>query len=372
MSTISRWVIPCFFTDGNHKTSPIEFDLTDYLKIILSNEVWNRKFNYGSSYGLKNTEISNIKCASVVIYPRFISGYVDTERISMLIEENCGKLPNYLRIGSYKEWSFHNGLAIVKIEYINTTANIPTKKDFTDFGPNFKEGFIDTCHQHFAILKELSTFFITGLHLSFPTTSVMETRSNPIVDGFFQISSLNKTYAVKKANDSFMHEILIETNKLSNVETNLKGLAAIWHYNLWPIKRYLFAVKSDQVTMDNLNDLIFALEGLFEKSTSSEQIKTMCLLQLCSNAKEAKSLKEILDAAFRIRNDIAHGERSYESHDYIKVGGKEILAEKIYWKMKTIVTLMIIKAIDKLLKNEQIKNLRFNNDDFIELIFSKR
>ena len=82
-------------------------------------------------------------------------------------------------------------------------------------------------------------------------------------------------------------------------------------------------------------------------------------------------MKGLLDLAYRIRNDIAHGERSYDPYDRVKLNGKETLAQMIYWKMKNVVAVMIIEAISKLIHNEDMRNLRFNADDLIELTFRK-
>jgi len=131
MTTISRWIVPCYFTEESHKTDPIEFELTDHLKLILKNEVWNRKFDYGFSTGLKNTNPTEIKKASIQIYPRFISGYVNEKRIPELIENACGKFPGHLKVGNYKDWSHQLGFSIIEIEYFKGTRNIPTKNDLT-------------------------------------------------------------------------------------------------------------------------------------------------------------------------------------------------------------------------------------------------
>lgn len=132
MTTISRWVVPSYFTEEKHKTEELIFDLTDHLKLILTNEVWNRKFDYGFSSGLKNTNQTEIKSAKIRVYPRFISGYVNELRIPELIENVCGKIPTHLKVKSYKEWSHNIGFSIIEIEYNTKTNNIPTKKDLTD------------------------------------------------------------------------------------------------------------------------------------------------------------------------------------------------------------------------------------------------
>jgi hypothetical protein len=372
MTTVTRWVVPSYFTEEKHKTDRLIFDLTDHLKLILKNEVWNRKFEFGFKTELKNTNQKEIKSAIIKVYPRFISGYVNEKRIPELIENECGKIPPHFKVESYKEWPHYIGLTIMEIEYYTETKNIPTKKELSsDYISHRKIDFYKKCSQQMAVLKELASFFLAGLHLSFPTESIMMRNDIPINDGFFQISSGNKKYARKVATNAFMHEILIETRKKSNIEINLKGLASVWHYDLWPLKRYLNAVESDQISMDNLLDLIYALEGLFEKNTSSDFVKLMCILSLCKTKKDAKKMKALLDVAYRIRNDIAHGERSYDPNDYVKLEGKHILAEMIYWQMKSIVAAMIIKGISKLLNNLERRNLRFNTDDFINLTFEE-
>lgn len=194
---------------------------------------------------------------------------------------------------------------------------------------------------------------------------------DPVEDGFVWIKSNDLVYARRVATNAFMHEILIEPSKSVNIETNLKALSSVWHYNLWPLKRYLVAVESDQISMDNLLDLIFALEGLFEKNASTDFIKMMVMLKIGASKTSARKLKATLDAAYRVRNDIAHGERSYDLFDYIKVQGEETLGQELYFDMKGIVNQMLILAISKLMSMPGMKNLRFTEEDFINDMFSK-
>lgn len=193
----------------------------------------------------------------------------------------------------------------------------------------------------------------------------------PIDDGILYIKSAKKSYATHLRTSSFMHHILIETEKKQNIEKNLEALASIWHLNLWPLKRYLISVESNRITMDHLLDLLYSLEGLFHKNTSSDFIKTFCIVTLCKEKKYAVRLKEWLDLAFRIRNDIAHGERSYDSMDKLSFLGKEITAEEVYWEMKTIVVMMLMRAISKILNSEGMKNLKFSNEDLLDAIYKK-
>jgi hypothetical protein len=228
MATTTRWIIPCRFSEENHKTKPIEFDMTDYLRTILRNEVWNRKFDYGQSYGLKNTNPFEVSRATVKIYPKFISGSVSTSRIPDLIEYECGQIPMHFKVNSYKDWSYHDGFAIIETQYNFTTEKIPTKKDLTsDFMPNIEMKFYEDCSRFVSVLKELSAFFLAGLHLSFPTQTTMIKSDNPVNDGFVQIKSGRKSYAYSLSSNTFMHEILIETSKRNNIDKNFSGLASV-------------------------------------------------------------------------------------------------------------------------------------------------
>ena len=369
MSTISRWVVPCYFTEEKFQTEPIEFDLTEHIKKILSNEVWNRKFEYGFGNALKGVKIEEILKAKAIIFPRFISGNVNENRIQELIDNYCNNPSQGRNFNNYKDWSHHIGVAIIELEQSFDLEEIPIDDSIRDDYLKYKETFLPHYHQAKAVLKELANFFLATLHLSFPSSSVMLPTENPLIDGFYQIESKGRMFLTKQASNAFMHEVLIETSKLSNIETNLTGLASVWHMNLWSLKRYLIAVDSDQIGMDNLLDLLFALEGMFDKSTSSEMIKTMCILFLCNSRKKAKEMKAVLDTAYKIRNDIVHGEKSYDSNDLIKIQGKETIAEAVFWEIKTIVASMLIHGISKLINNQEMRNLRFNHDDLINKIY---
>lgn len=371
MSTKSRWIIPCYFAEKKSQTKAIEINLTKYLKSFISNEIWNRKFDYGFSSGLKNTDKENIKDAKIIIFPRFVSGYVNEKRNIESIEKYCGKLPGYLKINNYKNWKDRIGVAIIEVEYDKAIDDcLPSREEFINI--SYTENFYRVYNQHKSVLTELSSFFLAGLHLSFPTSSFMPFDNNHINDGYIQINSNKKVFANIHSSNAFMHEVLIESDKLESVlMVNLEGLSSVWHLNLWPLKRYLIAVESDRISMDNLLDLIYSLEGLFSRNASSDFIKTFCTISISKTKKNAIELKELLDLAFRIRNDIAHGERSYDANDIVKLRGKDIQAEEIFWRMKTIVAIMITKCISKLICNPEMKNLKFNENDLLEEIYKK-
>ncbi len=369
MSTVSRWILPSYISDVKHRLEPITLDLTEHIKAILSNSVWDRKFKYGFYTGLKDTVSENIKTVKVVVYPRFIQGDVNENRLNEIIKEHCGEIPNYLELNDYKKWIYSNGLVILEAEYYSTTENIPKKEDFKNYHPNIEISFLEEYSRHIAVLKELKALFLAALHLTFPTKHFVSRNINPIMDGLFQITSDLDNYASRISSNSFMHTVCIDIDTIKDLETLLGVISKVWHYDLWAIKRYLIAVESDQISMDNLLDLLYSLESLFARNTSTDLIKMTCITYLSSNRTEGLKLKNTLDAAFIIRNNIVHGERSYDVMDSIKIGGKEMAAQKVYWDMKFVVAQMIIIALNKMINTTDMKNLRFTFDDLLNNIF---
>lgn len=372
MSTISRWILPSNITVTKHKLEPITIDLTEHIKTILSNSVWDRKFKYGFDTGLKNTESENIKIAKVIIYPRFISGYDNKNRLNEIIKNHCGEIPDYLELDSYKKWWHHKGLVILETEYDTTTGNIPKKEDFENCYPNIEISFLEEYERHIAVLKELKALFIAALNLTFPTRHVISRSINPLIDGLFQITSGIDNYASRISSNSFMNTVSFDIDAIEYLEGVLDRISKVWHYDLWAIKRYLIAVESDQKSMDNLLDLLYSLESLFPRNTSTDLIKMTCITYLSRNRTEGIKLKNTLDAAFTIRNKIVHGERSYDVMDTIKIGGKKVAAQKVYWDIKLVVAHMIIIALYKMINTPGMEHLRFTFDDLLDNIYKAR
>lgn len=368
MSTKIKWIIPCYFnTDESHKE--IEFDLTNCSKKLIENEVWSRKFEYGNSGILKNIDPNNIESASAKILPRFMSGYVNEDRIKEYINLHCNNLHPYFKTNNYKDWNYRLGVVVIEINFKYKTKELPTKKQVQDF--EFHSNFYRAYHLHVALLKEVSFVFLASLHLTYPTRSIMSMNDKPLNDGIFYIGSGRKKYITNLHSDSFMHHILINRNRLNDVQTNIDSLSNVWHLNLWSLKRFLISVNSNLINMDNLLDLIYSLEGLFDKNASSDFIKMFTSVSLSRSKKDAKKVKEILDKAFRIRNEIAHGSSHFDGYEKMELNGREILSQEIYWEMKVIVIIMIIKAINKLESLKGMKNLNFKIEDLYDLIYEK-
>ncbi|KFF76058.1 hypothetical protein HX13_01580 [Chryseobacterium sp. P1-3] len=83
--------------------------------------------------------------------------------------------------------------------------------------------------------------------------------------GLFISSQRRETFYEDLKTDVFMHHVLITKSRIINLKNNLSGIAKVWDCNLWSLKRYLISVESHVEDMDKLLDLVYAMEGLFEK-----------------------------------------------------------------------------------------------------------
>lgn len=371
MSTISRWILPCNLSSSKDTLDPITIDLTEQLKTLLLNSVWERNIKYAFDTGLKDTDTKNIKSARIIIYPVFHQGTVDIERLDKIINKHCEEIPAYLELNSYKNWHYTNGLVIIEAKYYSITENIPKEKDFKNYYPNIEISFLEEYDRHIAVVHELKSLFLAALHLSFPSTSVASKLNIPLNDGLFQIKTNNDNYVTKLPSNSFLHAVKIEVDEIKSFKSNLDEISKVWHNNLWGIKRYLKAVESNLITMDHLLDLLYAFESLFAKNVSTDLMKITCIVYLSSSKIESLKLKNILDCAFKIRNDIVHGGKYYDVYESVKIGGKEVAAQKIYWDMKIIVARLIIKALSKMINTKGMKTMSFSFEDILDKIYPK-
>ncbi|KNB61190.1 HEPN domain-containing protein [Chryseobacterium sp. Hurlbut01] len=369
MSTIIQWFIPCYFNTDDGNNDEICIDITDDIKTIFSKNLAEKKVEFSYNYNLQFFKPNSFLSVKIYILPRFTSGYANENRLTEYIENNSNKIYSYFKVDSgFKNW--HYALGTVRIEtVIKENYHLPSRNEIKEF--NFKSDFVGDYHKFVSLNKEILAIFLASLHLTFPTKSIMGWNDNPINDGILHFSSNQRHFFESLKTNQGMHHVLITKSRLNDLKQNLSGIADVWDSNLWSLKRYLIAVKSNQIDMDNLLDLLYALEGLFDKNTSADFIKTFCSLRLGNDKIEAHKIKSTLDSAFKIRNEIAHGAQHYRGYEKIKINGKEVLSQELYWDLKFIVSQILILAIIKLLKNKDMKNLNFKIDDLFDIVYKK-
>ncbi|MDA3613506.1 hypothetical protein [Polluticaenibacter yanchengensis] len=369
MSTKTQWFIPCYFNTDDSSDNEICIDISSDIKTAFSKNLVDKKVDFSYNYNLQFFKPDSFLSVKIYILPRFISGYVNENRLSEYIENNSNKIYSYFNVDSgFKNW--HYGLGTVRIEtVIKANHYLPGRNEIKEF--SYKSDFVSDYHKFVSLNKEILSLFLASLHLTFPTRSIMGWNENPINDGILHFSSRQRHFFESLKTNQCMHHVLITKSRLNKLKQNLSGIAEVWDSNLWSLKRYLIAVKSNQIDMDNLLDLLYALEGLFDKNTSADFIKTFCSLKLGNDKTEAHKIKSTLDYAFKIRNEIAHGAQHYKGHEKIKINGKEVLSQELYWDLKFIVSQILILSINKLLKNKDMKNLNFKIDDLFDVVYKK-
>lgn len=369
METIIKWILPCYFNTQNESDKEMTFDLTPNFKEIVKNEFWNRPFEFGFSNIFKDIDFDKVIRITIKVKPRFTSGMVNPQRLIEFVENEIKTVPEYLKIDNYSKWNQDYGIVIIELTHEFEIEELPNEEDVQK--GRYTSGFVREYNLVKSLLKEIASHFIAGIHLTYPTHSILNWNEDPINVGIINFERNKRVYATTFSTDMFMHHVLIDTKRIETLIGNLQGLSKVWHHNLWSLKRYMISLQSNRASMDNLLDLLYALEGMFDKGASADFIKLFCITSLASNKKEAENYKGILDKAFQIRNDIVHGAKYYTGYEKIKINGKETLAESIFWEMKTVLTLMLVKAIVKLLKNKEMKNLYFNSEDLLNNIYKK-
>ncbi len=364
--------LPCNFVKEGFGNESISFDLLPFAKTILNENLWKREFGFGYLPALEKFNVNNLLKAEMVIHPRFMSGIVNTNRISEIVKHEIGDLPDYLIPERNRNWPYQMGMAFLKLSINSEFSEIPSEADMKVFPPKWDQKFLSKYHIYTALIKELKFHFLAGIHLGFPSSSTMMETDNLFDKAILKFNYKDKIYAKTTQDETFLHDVLIEESNLETIKSIHKLLAENWHLNLWPLKRYLSALSKGITTMDNLLDLLYSLEGLFSQNTTTNHIKTMCVLNLGKTKKEGQNIINILNASYKLRNEIVHGAKSISDTDKVKIGGKTVLAETVFWETKVIVSQMIIKSLLKIKTQNKNQSIIFNEDDMLNLIYSNK
>jgi hypothetical protein len=357
------WIVPAFYELTTSKSLVI--DLLQDTKKILSNKVWGREINYGFKIGLEKINLKMLKDFKVHIYPRVRSGFIGEQITYSKIEEVIGQSNNPV-IQKIKKSGIlnNNGLLVFEL-HLNETTTLPKKSS------DYSEDFLSYFHNYFALIEEIGIFFKISTNLAFHCEYVIMPSYEIEASGCIIIKNEHTTYITDKKTNHFGYPIIFNEKDLADYLELKNELSSIWHYNLWALKRYDLALNNENVKMENMLDLLYSLESLFEKNTSVDFMKLFCGIISGSNKKEATKHIDVLTSCFKIRNEIVHGGRHYNGMEKIKFQGKEILSQKLFWDLKLIVQKMILFAIKKLRENPEMKNLRFTEVDLMKKFYAQ-
>lgn len=366
MSTRFIWTLPAFYQTPTRQ--PLEFDLTQHGKKILTNKVWERRFDYGYTDSLKKLNPEDIIRIGITITP-LPQGIHPVDKPENILQKFCGRVPEHNEVilhANLSQWI--RNILVIEAEF-GFDSEMP--KSITDLNDTLSMEFVETFHRLVAFAEEIGALFRATTHIMFhsdyPIIPSMAKRSQG--GGLIYVESNNKWLFDLWSTATFTFPAIYMETHLEDFEALLDLMANLWHLTLWPVHRFLKALNAEYIEIENLLDLLYALEGVFPKNTSSEFIRVAAALFLSNNRGEAKEINEFLKQAFQIRNDIVHGAQHYTGLEKVKLEGQEVLSQKVFWKVRRIVAKMIYVAIQKLVRTQGMRSLRINVQDLLEKMY---
>jgi len=365
MTTKFLWVLPAFYETPTNDA--LIFDLTEHGKKILENKVWERGFDYGYTASLKNLDPNSLTYIGFTVSP-LVRGAYAASKSENIIRDVVGRVPDNTNLLAHVNLSWPRNFLIIEGNFKFET-EIP--KSIVDHDEPVPTEFIETFHRLVALMEELGALFRASAHLMFlsdyPIIPSMANRHQG--GGLVYMESQDKWIFDPWGTAVYTFPAIFIKPDLEYFNSMLALMADIWHLPLWPIHRFLKALNAEYIEMESLLDLLFALEGLFPKSASSDFIRVASALFLGKNRKESHQINEALERAFQIRNEVVHGAQYYTGFEKVNLEGREVLSQQVFWKVRRIVAGMTQEAILKLRRTEGMRNLRITTQDVLERVF---
>ncbi len=336
-------------------------DCTETVRSLLKNEVWKRGFDYGFSgalMGIKPEEVIRVHVT-----------------ITSLTEFHCGKplmdiaeklVPRFPRSDA------HNNVDIGwRQNYLVTTIELARTFRDNDESKRSME-YVTAFHEAMAINKEVSALIKAAIQLVYHCVYMpLNSSQGRWGVGLAFIHSASKIHTEEIRDYTHTYPAILEPESRNSFEHVFQLLAERWYFSLWPIHRFLKAIPGEFAEVEGILDLLFALEGLFEKNASSDLIRLTSAILCSRHLSNARQVDDLLKRAFSIRNEIVHGGKSYTGLEKQNTSKGEKIVWEIFWDLKTVVAGMIRLSLEKLVVNPEMRNLRFLADDVLTRVFSR-
>ena len=358
--TTFTFVVPAWYVTKSD--DDLIRDCTKIVQSMLKNEVWTRGFDYGYSGALKGVKPDDILKVQVTV--------------TKLKEQHCGQslaatIPRF--VPGFKKSQARKLLWTGwRQNYLVTTIELARSFNESDKS-NLSMEYVSTFHQAVAINKEVSALIKAALQLVFHCTHLpMHSSEERRAFGLVFIKSGGGLHVESSPSTTHTYPAILEPESTSDFEFVFQLLADRWHFPLWPVHRFLKALPDSFADVEGILDLLFALEGLFEKNASSDFMRLTCAVLCSQRVSNARKVDEILKKAFLIRNEIVHGGKSYTGLEKHKASTGEKISWEIFWDLKTIVAGMIRLALEKLAASPDMRNLRILSDDVLARVFRRK
>jgi hypothetical protein len=368
---IFRWFLP---TSMRSKTSRFEFDITDDCKIFLAQpDYYDKKVKFDSQHSFDQSFTSLIERISIVIHPFTSAPMSNTHEANSIVIQEIGAFNEFEHIIHRGNLRLARGLVVITIEFqgdYTYTENLKTSEE-TDIEKmlNWNMDFEDMRRKMISLVSDFCSFFLLGLHITYPTHNNSHESHKPQSSGLLSFAG-NGKYIMDEHSDIFSYPLFLEEDRLQSLKTVLPQIAKVWHKNIWSFYRFLKGVRSDYITIDNFLDLVFTLESFYDKNTSTEIMKLVSSVIVAESKADAKHIQQILTYCFRIRNEVAHGGTNYRLYDYVPKKPNEpqdeLLIVKLYWSLKNLNIQLLYQGILKILNDKNPKpasSIRFGISD---------
>lgn len=368
MSTRLVWLVPTFYEIESENY--LKYDFLNHSREILANKVWERKYSFGETYSLQELAPENIKKAELILFPYHWTSGEDSlasRRIDDAIKQYFDiSYEGFPEIRKQAKIGCSRNIALFDFEFVFNLEGVSNNRF------EWKDDFLNSYFRCIGIVKEIGALFRAACYLLFHCVFPIIPSLKSPEGGLIQICSQGKYYSSAEITSDFNYPAAFIPEKISYLQTTINILSKYWHLSLWPLFRYLKALSGTYIQMENFLDLLFSLEGLFDKNASSDFIKLACSVLASESRAEAIHTLDFMDCAYRMRNDIVHGGISYNGFEKVKIGGKEVLSQTVFFELRRIVSKMIGFALAKLLTHKEMRNLRIINDDILNVHFSEK
>lgn len=372
-----RWFLP---TSIRSKTNYFEFDITQDCKVFLNQPAYyNRAVKFDSQYDLDHAFTEQIKQVSIKIHPFTNAPMSNTHEANAIMTKEIGSFPDFDHIIHRGNLRLAKGLVIVEIVFegdYTYTENLKTDQE-TDIEKmlNWNMDFEDMRRKMISLASDICSFFLLGLHITYPTHSNSHESHKPQSSGLLSFAG-DGEYIMDEHSDVFSYPLLLEEDRLQALKTVLPQIAQVWHKNIWSFYRFLKGVRSDYVTIDNFLDLVFTLESFYDNNTPTETMKLVSSVIVAGNKVEAKKIQQLLTYSFRIRNEVAHGGTNYRLYDNVPKKSNEpqdeMLIIQLYWDLKNLNIQLLYQGIHKILNDKNptpASAIRFGISDISDKCF---
>ena len=375
MENTLKWMLP---TSIRSRKTFYEFDLSTYSRTFFSNEqYWKRKFSFDKTYDFDKSAADSITSVKFRIHP-FCGGPIgDNHKLDVITEEELGIYPDHSHIIQRGNLRKAKGILIIEIKFdghykYSDNLILEQERD-PDYWFSWEDDFEYMRWKMLSIANDIASFFMLGLHFTYLTHGSYHERSQPQSSGLMMIRNAESRHIMEEHSDMASYPILLEEESFNALKLNWGMLCHVWHKDIWTFHRFLKAVRSNYITIDHLVDLVFSIESMFGKNTPSQTIKETAAAILGKDPDDAKRITDLLTAAFKIRNEVAHGGKHYGLSEPIP--GKfsdDMRVMDLYWELKNLLIYLMHYGTQKLLNDKskiQPSAIRFGKADLVNRFF---